>query len=104
MKFLKLSPIFLLMACNPGIGPVVPQNHVERKMIGLLEKFDRWDENGDGTLDKRELAPAQKLSGLTPAEIIDFYDTDKDVKISLREAQAGYARSAEAQQILKARN
>lgn len=91
------------MACNPGIGPVTPQNQVERKMIGLLEKFDRWDENGDGTLDERELAPTKTTSKLTPAEIIDFYDTNNDSKISLPEAQAGYARSAEAKKIVDAR-
>ncbi len=101
---LKLIPFALLMACNPGLGPVVPQNSVERKMIGLLEKFDRWDLDGDGTLDKRELAPAKKFSNLTPDEIIAFYDTGKDGKISLPEAQAGYARSEEAHEIIKSRN
>jgi len=102
--FLKFTPFALLVACHPGIGPVVPQNHVERKMIGLLEKFDRWDLNGDGNLDRHELAPAKELTGLTPAEIIAFYDTGKDGKVSLSEAQAGYARSDEALEIIKARN
>ncbi len=104
MHLLKLLPCALLLACHPGIGPVTPQNSTERKMIGLLEKFDRWDENGDGNLNKRELAPAQKFTKLTPTEIIAFYDTGKDGKISLPEAQAGYARSAEAQKIVAARN
>jgi hypothetical protein len=103
MKFLKLTPFALMVACHPGIGPVVPQNSVERKMIGLLQKFDRWDENGDGNLDERELAPAKNFSTLTPAEIIAFYDTGKDGKISLREAQAGYARSDEARKIIEPR-
>lgn len=100
---LKLSPVLLMVACYPGIGPVTPQNHVERKMIGLLEKFDRWDEDGSGTLDQRELAPSQKESVLTIAEIIAFYDSNKDQKISLPEAQAGFARSDEAKKMVDAR-
>ena len=77
-------------------------------MIGLLEKFDRWDYNGDGYLDKKELTDG--INGLkgkpqqvsyTADEVIDFYDTTGDRKISMMEAQAGYKRSAEAESKLQ---
>jgi Ca2+-binding EF-hand superfamily protein len=70
-------------------------------VIGLLEKFDRWDYNGDGHLVASELGDAEKLSGLPVAEIIDFYDTDKDGRISFAEAQAGMSRLDEARETVK---
>ena len=79
----------------------MPETPVERQMIGLLEKFDRWDHNGDGKLTASELTDAERLTGHTPAKIIEFYDRDKDGSISLREAQTGYARADEAE--IKAR-
>ena len=90
-------------ACSQGLGPVVPETQVERKMIGLLEKFDRWDDNGDGQLDKAELATGLEGDEQKAARIIDFYDTNRNGSISLREAQAGYSRSDEAEQRIKAR-
>lgn len=72
-------------------------------MIGLLEKFDRWDDNGDGELDRHELAIGLEGSGHDPEHVIDFYDTNGNRRISLREAQAGYARSGEAVQRILAR-
>ncbi len=72
-------------------------------MIGLLEKFDRWDENGDGYLTARELGKAQQLTGHSPADIIEFYDTNHDGRISLREAQRGLSRPEEAEQAAKAK-
>jgi hypothetical protein len=89
-------------ACSQGIGPVVPQSEVERKMIGLLEKFDRWDENGDGKLDESELSEGLAGSEHTAEGVIDFYDSNGDHMVSLREAQAGYRRAAEAEQLDKA--
>lgn len=72
-------------------------------MIGLLEKFDRWDDNGDGELDRNELAIGLEGSGHDPDRVIDFYDTNGNRRISLREAQAGYARAGEADQNIQAR-
>lgn len=72
-------------------------------MIGLLQKFDRWDDNGDGELDRDELAAGLEGSGHDPDRVIDFYDTNGNRRISLREAQAGYARAGEAEQRIKAR-
>ena len=80
-------------------------------MIGLLEKFDRWDDNGDGKLTEPEVDHGINRYKGTPThvnytgkQIIDFYDTDKDGAMTLREAQAGYARSGEAEQTLKPGN
>lgn len=70
-------------------------------MIGLLEKFDRWDENGDGQLVAKELKEAQKISGHQPKEIIEFYDTNRNDGISLTEAQSGFSRAAEAEEKVK---
>jgi len=97
MKFSPLLFIPLFAACS-GPGPIVPETKVEKQMIGLLEKFDRYDLNGDGELDSSELVAAQKSTGHPPAEIIDFYDTDKNRTISLREAQRGFKRIEEAEQ------
>ncbi len=104
MKLLGLSIVIASVGCSSAPGPVVPKTRTERQMIGLLQKFDRWDDNGDGYLTASELKQAQKISGHTPAKIIEFYDTNKDGKISLREAQEGYARSGEADQLIKAGN
>ena len=90
-------------ACSSGPGPVVPQTPVERKMIGLLEKFDRWDDNGDGELDRAELAVGLAGTEHRPEGVIGFYDTNGNGTVSLREAQAGYARSAEAEAIVRQR-
>jgi len=103
MKLQILFPALLCGACSPGLGPVVPETPTERKMIGLLEKFDRWDDNGDGYLDERELAMGLEGSDHKPANVIVFYDTNGDGRISLREAQAGYSRAAEAEQRIQER-
>ena len=70
-------------------------------MIGLLEKFDRWDYNGDGQLTLSELKEAEELSGLPAAEILAFYDTGKNERISLAEAEAGMSRIDEAKLTVK---
>ena len=100
-KLLSVPLFFAFVSCSSGPGPVTPTTRVERQMIGLLQKFDRWDENGDGFLVAGELKQAEKLSGHPPAKIIGFYDVNKDGKISLREAQSGYSRVEEAE--IKAR-
>lgn len=104
MKLPILLPAVLCGACSQqGLGPVVPETAVERKMIGLLEKFDRWDDNGDGQLDEAELEMALAGTEHKPANVIAFYDRDGNRRVSLREAQAGYHRSAEAEELAKAR-
>lgn len=84
------------------MSPAVPKTPMQRQMVGLLEKFDRWDYNGDGLLSKKEISDGiQSLKGkpqqvnYTATEVLDFYDTNRDGKISLSEAQEGYRRSHE---------
>jgi hypothetical protein len=95
MKPYAALPIIALAACAPQPGPV------KRQMIGLLEKFDRWDYNGDGQLSLSELKEAEELSGLPAADILAFYDTGKNGRISLAEAEAGMSRLDEAKVTVK---
>ena len=103
MKHITALAALTLVACAPAIGPVVPKTPVERKMIGLLEKFDRWDDNGDGQLDLQELAEGLAGSGHSPEGVLEFYDTNRNGRISLREAQSAYSRAAEADARIKSR-
>lgn len=89
-SFLLPITLITIASCVNRPGPV------ERKMIGLTEKFDRWDYNGDGFLTASELAEASKISGQPTSEIITFYDLNNDSKISLKEAEAGLSRVDEA--------
>lgn len=81
----------LLVNCAPSTDKI-PQSRTERQMVGLLEKFDRWDYNGDGRLTIDELDEASQISEHSAEEILRFYDTNGDGAITLREAQAGYER------------
>jgi len=101
MKLLTLPLTLSLASCASGPGPITPKTKVERQMIGLLHKFDRWDDNGDGYLNALELKQATKISGQPPARIIEFYDTNHDSKVSLREAQDGFSRTDEAERRAK---
>lgn len=86
-------------ACASNSVPEVPQTEIEAKMLGLLQKFDLWDLDGNGELDEAELAAGLKdrNSSYEPKGIIDFYDTDGNGTISLREAQKGFKRVDEVQ-------
>lgn len=101
MKLLSSSLIFAFVSCATGPGPITPKTPVERQMIGLLQKFDRFDEDGDGYLTAAELKSAEKASGQPRAKIIGFYDTTRDGRISLREAQNGVSRIGEAERKAK---
>ena len=78
------------------MGPVTPKTPVERQMLGLLQKFDRWDDDGSGDLNHSELAAGLVGTTYQPANVLKFYDTTRDGKISLGEAQDGYSRAADA--------
>ncbi len=63
-----------------------------RKVMALLEKFDRFDYNGDGHLTRAEIEQGIKESdvpGVDAAEIdqaMEFYDVTGDGRISRWEA------------------
>lgn len=94
MKFVPLFLSAVLASCSQP-GPVVPKTKVEKQMVSLLQKFDLYDTDGSGKLDEKELG--QNTTGHPADEIIDFYDLDKDRKVSLREAQKGFSRIDEAE-------
>ena len=94
MKFIiPCLPLLLLASCGTPDN-VVPENAQERRLFGLLEKFDRFDYNGDGSLTKKEVRQGIKESdvhGVTETNITNGFlrcDTNKDGKISFAEAQA----------------
>jgi hypothetical protein len=102
MKLLIVPLVFTLASCASGPGPVTPENRTERQMLGLLEKFDRWDDNGDGELTEKEIDHGINRFKGTPMkvnytgkQVVDFYDTDHNGSVSLMEAQAGYSRADE---------
>lgn len=91
MKAMTAVVLVLLAGCA-GSGTGGSPDEQERKMTGLLQKFDLWDDNGDGFLTEQEIADGLKAHGLridsTPAEVVAFYDRDGDKRISMSEAQA----------------
>jgi hypothetical protein len=90
MKWMLALMVGVLAGCAGG-GSSGSVNDQQRKMIGLLQKFDLWDYNGDGLLSEQELADGMQAhqveASMSPAEIIEFYDRDGDGKISLGEAE-----------------
>lgn len=88
---------FLLAACASGAGSSIPANNTEKQMLGLIEKFDRWDDDGNGLLSFKEindgintLKGTSRTIKYTAAEVVEFYDQNGDKSVSLREAQVGY--------------
>jgi hypothetical protein len=105
MTNLMIVPLILsLAACASGPGPVTPENQTERQMLGLLEKFDRWDDDGNGELTAKEVDHGINRFKGTPMtvhytgkQVVDFYDANRNGTVSLREAQAGYHRADEVE-------
>lgn len=91
MKHLAL-PTLLLASCA-----FEDSDHGEaahgRKMMGLLEKFDRFDYNGNGSLTRKEIDLGIREAAavqLEPAEVdamMKHYDVNKDGKITRWEAE-----------------
>lgn len=87
-----ILPLFLISCGTPE--NVVPENAQERRLFGLLEKFDRFDYNGDGSLTKEEVRLGIKESGvkgITETNITNGFlrcDGNQNGKISFAEAQA----------------
>ena len=86
----------LLSACASVPSRKDTDDHY--KMFGLLEKFDRFDYNGDGYLSRKELEDGIREKGtvhLTPEQydkVMKAYDTNRDSRISLHEAESGAKR------------
>jgi hypothetical protein len=85
-----------------GTGSAIPETRSERQMLGLVEKFDRWDYNGDGELSVDEikagiatLAGTSRAVTFDAAEVVKHYDRNGNNTVSLREAQAGYRRTTQ---------
>ncbi len=100
--FLAALAFCSLVACSPGPGSAIPETHSEKQMLGLMEKFDRWDDNGDGELSIREINTgiagiqgSSKAVTYKGADVVKYYDKDGDNKVSLHEAQAGYHRTTQ---------
>lgn len=93
---LVFSPLLFVSCGTPD--NIVPENHRERRMFAFLEKFDRFDYNGDGKLTRKEVQQGlheSDVSGVSQKDIRDGFaefDTNRDGAISLREAQAGLRR------------
>ena len=97
-----LLALLLVSACAPTPPkPAANPAEVEQKMIRLQENFSTHDTDGDDLLSHQELKTAMIKSGgrdVTDAKVdkvMDFYDSNKDGKISLREAQSGVVSGAE---------
>jgi Ca2+-binding EF-hand superfamily protein len=98
---LALPAFVLLAACSTTESPTDPAV-VGRKMIGLQQKFDLIDTDGDGYLSRAEIIDGFDDIGVvdqspeTVDAIIAFYDFNKDGKLSLRETQSGAVTGPEA--------
>jgi hypothetical protein len=88
----------LLTSCVSSTDSTAPKSTSEKQMLGFIEKFDRWDYNGNGVLSTKEIDEGiASLQGTsrsvtyTSAEVVKFYDRNGDKAVSLREAQARYS-------------
>jgi Ca2+-binding EF-hand superfamily protein len=91
MKFVPLLFALAAVSCvHPN--PHTPQAHHQKRMA-LLEKFDRFDYNGNGKLTRREIEQGVRESdvqGVDARELdaaMKFYDVNKDGSISRWEAE-----------------
>ena len=90
LVYLILALFGFLLGCAPA--PDHPAAR-QRQMYGLVEKFDRFDHDGDGYLTRQEIKAGIHESGtlhLSPAELnqmMTAYDINHDRRISRHEAQ-----------------
>jgi Ca2+-binding EF-hand superfamily protein len=94
MKHFYLLPLLPLL---PAACVQKPDPHSEaahgRKLMGLQEKFDRFDYNADGKLTRREIEQGIKESGVTGVTneevqaMMENYDVNKDGGISRWETE-----------------
>lgn len=90
----------LVAGCSPGPGSAIPDTRSEKQMLGLLEKFDRWDLDGNGELSVTEIRNgialikgSSRAVSYNATDVVKYYDQNGDHTVSLREAQAGYHRT-----------
>lgn len=90
------------ISCSSGTGSAIPETRSEKQMLGLMEKFDRWDHDGNGQLSAMEIdAGVATMKGTSRAvtydgaEVVNHYDRNGNQTVSLREAQSGYNRTTE---------
>lgn len=101
-----LLPALLLTACGTSSGPTgssgSAQEEMAAKLVTFQQRFDRYDDNGDGFLSRQEVAAGlandwgEELTPDTVPFIFAFYDTNRDNRISLAEINAGYEAGPEA--------
>jgi len=90
MKYLSL--LSLLLAACAHQDPHSEAAH-GRKMMGLLEKFDRFDYNGNNLLTRKEIEQGLQetdIEGVDSTELdaaMKHYDVTKDGSISRWEAE-----------------
>lgn len=93
-----LAAATLLAACATSTTAPAPGSPEAKRLQahGLVEKFDRFDYNGDGFLSRTEIAEGirdHQIEGVpNPDEVIRSVDTNGDGRISLGEAQTAAAR------------
>jgi Ca2+-binding EF-hand superfamily protein len=90
MKYL-IPCTLMLSACTP-VDPHSEAAH-GRKVMGLQEKFDRFDYNADGKITRNEAEIGIKESGVTGVSdeeldsMMKHYDVNNDGAISRWETQ-----------------
>lgn len=90
MKYLSLLP-FLFVSCAHQ-DPHSEAAH-GRKMMALLEKFDRYDYNADQHLTRAEIelgikeTDVQGVGAMEMDAMMEHYDVNKDRKVSRWEAE-----------------
>lgn len=91
MKWLCILP--LLIASCAFEDPSHDEAAHGRKMIGLLEKFDRFDYDGNGSLTRKEIEQGVAeagVMGIEPKELdamMKHYDVNRDARITRWEAE-----------------
>ena len=108
MKPLLLSLLIalLLSACSTPSGSTstsgntspstADREDMAAKLITFQQRFDRYDDNGDGFLSRSEITNGfandgiEKVNSNSVDLIFAFYDTNHDQRISLAEVNAGY--------------
>jgi len=99
MKYmLLLVPVFFA-SCHTGTpNNVVPETTHEKRVFSFLEKFDRFDYNGDGKLTKKEIWQGireMQIKNVTKERVDKWFaefDTNHDGRITFAEAQGGMRR------------